>query len=481
MNEKRYSMKRALFLSLVAVILFTSCKNNGNGELVGVQDRPFFNDIDPYGMVYVPAGHFLMGAGDEDLPYSFYHQPRNVTVVSFWMDETEVTNNEYRQFVNWVRDSIAHVLLGDAEITDVERYGHFKRYGKGHPEEGEVMEPRYIEWKEEIPWDSQNEEVVAALSPMMNQVSSRFYHYRPNTYNIGMFNYEFWFYDYRNQRDPDDPTSFGASYKEEEGSDVGGLFANRPSHLNGGYERFIKKEVVNVYPDTLCWAHDYTYSYNDPMVLNYYSHVKYDNYPVVGVSWRQAKAFAFWRTSLRHGYLGEQELANEQPFRLPSEAEWEWAARGDLDANKYPWGGNYTVNEKGCFLSNFKPQRGNYIADDNVYPAIVAHYHPNDFGLFDMSGNVAEWCEDAFDNSATNFTHDLNPTYTYYAKKEDSVNKKRKVTRGGSWKDIAYYTTVYTKNFEYQDSCKSFVGFRNVQTYLGRNRADSQSKSSHVY
>jgi formylglycine-generating enzyme required for sulfatase activity len=98
-----------------------------------------------------------------------------------------------------------------------------------------------------------------------------------------------------------------------------------------------------------------------------------------------------------------------------------------------------------------------------------------------MSGNVAEWCDDAFDKSAVNFTHDLNPQYSYYAKKDDPMEKKRKVIRGGSWKDVSYYTTVYAKTYEYQDTCKAYVGFRCIQSYMGRNRGDNTAKASHIY
>ena len=99
-----------------------------------------------------------------------------------------------------------------------------------------------------------------------------------------------------------------------------------------------------------------------------------------------------------------------------------------------------------------------------------------------MSGNVAEWCEDAYDEAATNFTHDMNPSYVYYATKDDSPVKKRKVIRGGSWKDVSYFTTVYARTYDFQDTCKSYIGFRNVQSFMGRQRGDNNSKSaSHVY
>lgn len=472
-------MKKTALLLVVLLAFISSCQNS-EGQLVGVKDRPVNISTTPYGMVFIPAGHYLMGASDQDVPFAFTNQSRNVSVTAFWMDETEITNNEYRQFVYWVRDSLAHVLLGEAEITDAEKYGHYQRYTTGD-NEGDLVEPRLINWKEEIPWDSQNEEVQAALSPLFNKVSTRFYHYQGRSLNTSMYNYEYWWIDMRNYRDPSNPELYGAATKERESSDLDGLYANRPSSVNQGYERFIRHEIINIYPDTLCWIFDFTYSYNEHQTRNYFANPSYDHYPVVGVSWIQAKAFSHWRSMMRNSWLIGNGYAPEHDFRLPTEAQWEWAARGNAPNGDYSWGGPYTSTINGCYLSNFKPQRGNYHADGYVYPGIVGHYHPNDFGVFDMSGNVAEWCDDAFDKSSTNFTHDLNPHYNYYAKKTDHVNKKRKVIRGGSWKDISYYIRVSTKAFEYQDSCKSYIGFRNIQDYMGRDINDNMGRASHVY
>ena len=137
--------------------------------------------------------------------------------------------------------------------------------------------------------------------------------------------------------------------------------------------------------------HDYAYSFNEPMTESYFWHPAYDNYPVVGVNWKQAQAFCAWRTHIRNAYLiSEKNWAYENRFRLPNESEWEYASRGDRDLDPFPWGGPYTMNQNGCFLANFKPRRGDYCADGGTYPIIVAHYHPNDWGLYDMSGNVAE-------------------------------------------------------------------------------------------
>jgi gliding motility-associated lipoprotein GldK len=232
---------------------------------------------------------------------------------------------------------------------------------------------------------------------------------------------------------------------------------------------FIMNDEVNVYPDTLAWIRDFTYSFNDPFASLYFWHPSYDNYPVVGITWKQANAFSIWRTEYLNSALRSQGLNDVHAYRLPLETEWEYAARGNLDLSKFPWGGPYTRNYKGCFLANFKPLRGNYIDDGEVYTAKVASFEPNEFGLYDMAGNVAEWTRCAYHPSAYIFTHDLNPDYQYNAKPEDPPILKRKVIRGGSWKDIGYFLQTSTRDFEYQDSAKCFIGFRNVRDFIGVN------------
>ena len=257
-------------------------------------------------------------------------------------------------------------------------------------------------------------------------------------------------------------------------------FANRPQGMKDR-SVYVRKEVINVYPDTLSWLHDYAYSYNDPVAQRYFWHPAYDNYPVIGVNWKQASAFCVWRTRLLESFLQSRKTAIPNEFRLPTEAEWEWAARGGNTFSPYPWGGPYTRNDKGCFLANFKPLRGNYADDGGARTIIVAHYPANDFGLYDMSGNVSEWCADAYDESAGQFTWDMNPTYMYNAKDDDPPLMKRKLVRGGSWKDIAYYLQVSTRAYEYQDSSKCYIGFRCVQDFMGRQKDDNPARASRIY
>jgi formylglycine-generating enzyme required for sulfatase activity len=236
--------------------------------------------------------------------------------------------------------------------------------------------------------------------------------------------------------------------------------------------RFIIKERINVYPDTLCWVRDFTYSFHEPMTQNYFWNNAYDNYPVVGVTWNQAKAFSVWRTQIFHSWLISNGDMYVNDFRLPTESEWERAARGDLDISQYPWGGPYIRNSSGCFLANFKPLRGRYFEDGGFHTVKVYSYNPNGFGLYCMAGNVAEWCSSAFDESQYEFGHDMNSDYDYQAKDGDPPVKKRKVIRGGSWKDIGYYLMNGTRTYEYQDTAKSYIGFRNVMTHLGRGGSE---------
>ena len=151
------------------------------------------------------------------------------------------------------------------------------------------------------------------------------------------------------------------------------------------------------------------------MTNMYFWHPAYDNYPVVGVTWVQAKAFSVWRTQLLNNWLVAMGDLFVNDFRLPTEAEWERASRGDLQLSQYPWGGPYIRNESGCFLGNFKPMRGRYFEDGGFHTVKVFSYNPNGWGLYCMAGNVSEWCETAYDESMYEFSHDLNTDYRYNA------------------------------------------------------------------
>ena len=437
-------MKNLIYIFII--YLLTSCSETDKGYLVGVQDRNDFFQPNPLGMVFIPQGSYNMGPSDQDVPYSQTSQSKTVSVSSFYCDETEITNNEYLEFCVWVRDSIAHRLLGDAGNDN-----HiFKEDKYGQP-----LEPPTINWKTKIKWNNLSEEDRNTLEQMYIPSNERFF--RKKEFDTRKYMYEYYRIDLKN-----------AARKSQ-----------RPQGLKDR-SVYIIKDVINVYPDTLCWIHDYTYSYNEPMTNAYFWHPAYDQYPIVGINWKQARAFCVWRTQLLNSYLSSISETGFQDFRLPTESEWEWASRGQLDLSPLPWGGPYIRNSNGCFLGNYKPLRGNYIDDGGLFTIIVAHYAPNDFGLYDMSGNASEWTISTFDESVYNFAHDLNMDYQYEAKDSDPSVLKRKVIRGGSWKDIGFFLQCGTRSYEYQDTAKCYIGFRCVQSYLGRVAGDGKA-SSNVY
>ena len=110
-------MKKILFASILVVMLSGSCgskQSGGNGELTGVVGRQKFTEPDPFGMVFIPTGSFTMGPSDQDATFAQNNAAKTVSLDAFWMDETEITNNEYRQFVYWVRDSLMRKKLGES-------------------------------------------------------------------------------------------------------------------------------------------------------------------------------------------------------------------------------------------------------------------------------------------------------------------------------------------------------------------------------
>ncbi|MEQ8909105.1 MAG: SUMF1/EgtB/PvdO family nonheme iron enzyme [Vicingaceae bacterium] len=425
-------MKKLTFIFITLIASLTAC-DMGNGELIGVQDRVDWYQPVPYGMLLIPQGSYTMGNTDEDVPGARVSKTKVVSVAAFYMDQTEITNNEYRQFVYWVRDSIARKILGE-EVNEEEFLNTVNVYG-------EDIEPPTLNWYAKFDWNGQEER--EALEVMFLPDYERFYGQKQLDTRKLMFEYS-WI-DYKTA-------------------------ASRFSREQGQIDRsvFIKTDIINVYPDTLSWVHDFTYSYNEPMTNMYFWHPAYDDYPVVGVNWKQARAFSIWRTNLLNSFLRQRGMNDVQYFRLPTESEWEWAARGGLDNNQYPWGGPYIRNTVGCFLGNFKPMRGNYVDDGGLQSVKVYAYNPNDYGLFCMAGNVAEWTSNAYDEAAFDFQHDMNADYRYEAKESDPPSLKRKVIRGGSWKDVAYWLHNGSRTFEYQDTAKCYIGFRNVMSYLGR-------------
>lgn len=473
-------MKKFLLLSLGAMLMlsFGACKKSERSATTGwkYNDQEWGGfekikapemEIGP-GLVPVEGGTFTMGTTDQDVTFEWDNVPRRVTVSSFLMDETEVSNSQYREFEYWTR------------------------------------------------------------------------------------------------------RVFGASYPQE---------------------------VLSILPDSLVWREEL--AFNEPLVETYYRHPSYDDYPVVGINWEQANKFCAWRTDRvnemllvekgvlnlspeqkdadnfnTESYLAGQyqgsvrknlpDLATggERPvrfedgillpaFRLPTEAEWEYAAlalQGNALSKKdelisdrriYPWNGNtarYKVHDKyqGWMLANFKEARGNYMGtagrpnDNAPFPSPVRSFFPNDFGLYNMAGNVSEWTADVY-RPTTSITlrdvenQDLNPyrgnifkekvldesgrpvekdslgrlryrmvddsvamlrenykkadatdyldddsEAVYYGYGESTlINDSSRVVKGGSWADRLYWLSPGTRRFKNQTQGDRTIGFRCAMHRIG--------------
>lgn len=307
-------------------------------------------------------------------------------------------------------------------------------------------------------------------------------------------------------------------------------------------------------PDTLVWRN--RLGYNETMTNNYLRHPAYANYPVVGVNWIQAVEFSKWRTDRvnegvleREGYLkrdakvvdakgdntfstetylnaptktygGNEEIvlkgqrgrlaAKEDAknvyaqrtsgiilpeYRLPTEAEWEYAAAADVGnreynlyrgQKKYPWKGNYTRSGKrqvrGDQLANFKQGKGDYggiagWSDDGAdITNVVKYYPPNDFGLYDMAGNVAEWVADVYrpivDDEANDFNYYRG---NIYMKNKIGEDGKAEIVTG---ENIAYDTLangkIIARNFPGQIAQ---VPVDEKETYLRQNFDKSDNRN----
>lgn len=449
------SMKSTRILSIIAIagLILTGC-GQPKGELTGIGSTAKFNEASPYGMVYIKRGSFMMGSNSQTAIFDTPDNLLTVTVDAFWMDETEITNDEYKQFVNWVRDSIAYKALIDAGRTE------FALQQGDEVDEEDVR----INWKKKIPWNSKEEDVQEALYTM--------YYEDGVELNTTLLHYEYTWIDYdqaslasnrfdvsRGVYPPNAIARVDTSWVDEDG-------IIRDSTLERPLKQakdLTSRRIIGVYPDTLIWVRDFKFAYNEPLLRMYFSHPGYAYYPVVGVTWEQAEAFCHWRTNL----FNNNNQIEGQDYRLPTEAEWEYASRGGRKMAAYPWGGNYARDDKGCFMANFKPYRGSYTDDTGGMTMKVASFKPNDYGLFDMAGNVAEWTSSAYNATSNNWIHDFNPSFQYTAKKDDPDILKRKVIRGGSWKDISYFMQCGTRTYEYQYECRPYIGFRCVRSYIG--------------
>jgi len=177
----------------------------------------------------------------------------------------------------------------------------------------------------------------------------------------------------------------------------------------------------------------------------------YSKYPVLAVSWKEARAYC-----------------KAQNKRLPTEAEWEYAARANHLGRVYPWEGMSTRGQDGDYLANYKPPDG-YTADGYAFTAPVDAFPPNNWGLYNVAGNVAEWTQDAYTPSYENIS-DFNPRY-------QDEEEPRRVVRGGAWNSDSFSIGVGARDTQRKDKPSVSIGFRCVRDVgvLGQEKKPDSS------
>ena len=160
-------MKKLLVLaSFIAVV--TGC-NKKTGELMGVGGREPWFQPDPYGTLWIPMGSYHMGPSDEETPMAHTAKSKMVSVQAFYIDDSEISNNEYRQFVYWVKDSIARQLLAHGSNPEAEQFGitqeDYLDVWPVYKGDNNLQDP-YLNWEKNINWDSPDEDYRADLQPM---------------------------------------------------------------------------------------------------------------------------------------------------------------------------------------------------------------------------------------------------------------------------------------------------------------------------
>ena len=296
---------------------------------------------------------------------------------------------------------------------------------------------------------------------------------------------------FRGNNDSDLPyADMNGNYGRARTISVPSFFMQKYEVSNGQYLEFVndilKQDSVlgaSFLPDTLVWRKP-NYS-NEPYVEYYFRHPAYANYPVVGVSYNQAKAFAEWYTKKQNA--NPDRVFQEVNFRLPSEEEWEYAAKGGNDHAYLPWGDFTTIDEDGLPRANFRmvsqlsvyreevtldpngkvksPQRfistgmgaslpNQEQTDMSDITVPVKWYAQNPYGLYQMAGNVAEMVDAYYDRdiSMYEFSHDPKGV-----KSEEPWG----ITKGGGWRDTGFYLQYPVRQYyENQTSTSSSVGFR---------------------
>ena len=436
MYVKRSLLASVLLFSASSLSIHCSAKGKTTSRIRPVIPYAHAKLAAPPGMVYIPGGTTTIKYSQSSTDSN---SNKKVSLSSYFMDKTEVSNQQYRQFVEWVIDSVA--------ITNYLKDDKYFKENKTSD-----SSKRRINWAKvnhKKLFDEKDGDTRSKLQPMFDETG----HIKPELYVMS--------YTYLKSAGTQGNTKIGEYVTEP----------------------------VNVYPDEKIWAKDLTNAQTDVLVQNYFTSPPYDDYPVVGVNWKQANAYAYWRTmtSGRYADIADYMKYYKLVYTLPTEAQWVYAAKENMkpvsamdairtsDSTVTPQDSNTVAMaltqdsttiqmDKGGPLANFKQDEGNYTEDGSSFTLPVMSYAPNSFGLFNMIGNVSEWVLDAYSPSTFAFVSDVNPVLRYDADSTDADAMKRKVVRGGSFVSNAKALSPFARDFELQNVAHCYLGFRCVMS-----------------